>query len=239
MQRKYRFKGILTDLDDTLCNTDETFRKFRRNAAYKVLSQPLKLKSYKEFEKLFLQAKMEIKIELAGTASSHNRILYFKRISEFVNKGLNPEILRKAYREYWKATYQNLELFPKVRETLGIIKKEGLKIVIISDMTTEIQLEKIHYLNISKYIDVLITSEEVGTEKPNSSLFLNALHRLNILAKDAIAIGDSPTKDIEGAKALGLEAVQIVTRKDRKIMKSGHFKPDHVIYNFNEILKIL
>ena len=199
----------------------------------------LDLKIQYQMKKLLNQAKREIQIELAGTASSHNRILYFKRISEVLNKELNPEILRKAYRQYWKSTYQNLELFPKVREALNNIKQKGIKIAIVSNMVTEIQLEKIHYLNISKLIDVLVTSEEVGIEKPHPSIFWSALFKLNLLAKEVIVVGDDPMSDIEGAKALGIKAVQIITRKDREIMKSGHFKPDHIIYNFSEILDIL
>ncbi len=234
-----KYKGILIDLDDTLCNSNFTFQEYGTKAAYDVLKEPLGLKNIGDFGVLLEQAKKEIKIELAGTASSHNRILYFKRIGEKVSNGLDPEILRKAYHEYWDATYRHLKLFPGVVETLEELKRRGMKLALVSDMTTEIQLEKIHHLGISKYFDAIVTSEEVGVEKPHPSMFHAALYRLQLLAKDVLMVGDNPAKDIEGGEALNMETVQIVTRDDRTVYKEGYFKPDHVIHRFSQIIEIL
>jgi len=235
----FKYKGILIDLDDTLCNTMETFREHGRKAAYEVLKDPLGFKTYKHFLQLLEEAKKEIKMELAGTASCHNRILYFKRIGEKLECPLNPELLRSAYREYWKNTYKNLKLYPKVRETLEILKKNSVKMAIVSDMRTEIQLEKIHHLNLTQYFDAVITSEEVGVEKPHPAIFLTALHKLQLLSSEVIMVGDSPSRDIEGAEALQIESFRIMTRKDRQDNVGGYFKPDHVINNFSEILNII
>lgn len=234
-----KYKGVLIDLDDTLCNSNFTFQKYGTKAAYDVLKEPLGLKNIGDFGVLLEQAKKEIKIELAGTASSHNRILYFKRIGEKVSSGLDLEILRRAYREYWNATYKHLKLFPGVVETLEELKRRSLKLAIVSDMTTEIQLGKIYHLGVSKYFDAIVTSEEVGTEKPHPSMFHAALYRLQLLAKDVLMVGDNPAKDIEGGEALNMETVQIVTRKDRDIHSEGYFKPDHIIHRFSQIIDIL
>ena len=236
---KNKYKGVLIDLDDTLCNSKFTFQEYGTKAAYKVLKEPLDMKNFEEFEVLLEQAKKEIKIELAGTASSHNRILYFKRIADKRNDRINPEALRRAYREYWKATYDNLKLFPGVIDTLKELRERGLKLAIVSDMTTEIQLEKIHHLKISSYFDTIVTSEEVGIEKPHPSMFHSALHRVQLLAKDVLMIGDNPSKDIVGAEALGIETIQIVTRDDRKVINDGYFKPDHIVHRFSQIIDIL
>lgn len=233
------YKGILIDLDDTLCNSDYTFRTFGEKAAYKVLKKPLKLKNFEMFRELLEEAKKEIKIELAGTASSHNRILYFKRLAEKRNGGLEPEVLRRAYRDYWMETYKELKLFPRVEETLEELKSRGLKLAIVSDMNTEIQLEKLHHLKIAQYFDAIVTSEEVGIEKPHPSMFHTALYRLGLLAKNVIMIGDNPNKDIVGGEALEIETVQIITRDDRKVINEGNFKPDHTIHSFSQIIEIL
>ena len=70
----------------------------------------------------------------------------------------------------------------------------------------EIQLKKIAHLGISDYIDFVITSEEVGAEKPSKRIFYAALDKLNCDPGEAVMIGDDLKKDISGAEKLGIKA---------------------------------
>ena len=51
----------------------------------------------------------------------------------------------------------------------------------------------------SKYIDIIVTSEEVGIEKPSTQMFYTILQKLNLNPCDVIMIGDNYDKDIIGA----------------------------------------
>ena len=93
---------------------------------------------------------------------------------------------------------------------LKTCQKNNQTVVIISDLTTSIQLDKINALGIASYIDYLVTSEEAGAEKPNSAPFLLGLQKAKCVAKETIMIGDNLERDILGAQKLGITALQII-----------------------------
>ena len=61
-------------------------------------------------------------------------------------------------------------------------------------------------MGLEKQIDFLVTSEEVGCEKPNKLIFEKALEKINLENDQVIMIGDSELKDIKGAKNLGIRS---------------------------------
>ena len=73
-------RAVLFDLDNTLYEYDPPHKK-ALFAVYKELKNKIKL-SRKKFDFLFKISKQEIHRELSGTASAHNRILYFQRLIE-------------------------------------------------------------------------------------------------------------------------------------------------------------
>ena len=126
-----------------------------------------------------------------------------------------------------------------VLETLKKLKKKGLKIVLVSDLTTHIQLRKIKKFRITTYVDFLVTSEEAGSEKPHSIMFLLALNKVNCLPEEAIMVGDSRNKDIAGANAVGIDTVLISKTKKIKMDKKKFKNPNYSIKNISELLSIL
>ena len=76
----------------------------------------------------------------------------------------------------------------------------------MSDLTAHIQYRKIQKLNIGKYIDFIVTSEESGREKPHAYPFMLALEKLKLTNKDLFMVGDSFKKDIVGALNMGIES---------------------------------
>ena len=105
-------------------------------------------------------------------------------------------------------------------------------------MTTYVQLRKIIKLKINNYIDFLVTSEETGSEKPHSVMFLQGLKKANCLASEAIMIGDSRKKDIAGANSVGIDTIWITKSKILPTEK-GYKKPKYIIKKIPEILNIL
>jgi len=119
------------------------------------------------------------------------------------------------------------------------LKQLGFKIAILSDLMTEIQTKKLHRLKIYPYIDVLVTSEEIGVEKPNPAMFLRVLNKMELLPNEAIMVGDSLERDIEGAEAIGMQAV-LISKKRRLLKNSTQYsKPTYVINDIRDIMKIL
>lgn len=229
-------KAVLFDLDDTLYDYKNPNKKGVL-ASYRIISKEIKISKTK-FLKLYKRANDEIKYELAGTASSHSRILYFQRIIEKTHNTVNPEIILKMYKEYWDAFLKNMKLGKGVIDTFKKLKNQNIRIVLVTNLTTHIQLRKMRKLKISKYIDYLVTSEESGSEKPSAIMFLLSLKKLKILPEEAIMVGDNLVSDIEGANAVGIYSIAI-TKKKIKFDKEDYKKPNFVIKEIPEILKII
>src|SRR3989344_1789917 len=137
-------KAILFDLDNTLYEYEPIHQEALKKT-YDVLKKEIKI-SFNEFLKLFKLSKSEIQRELAGTASSHNRVLYFQRLIEKTHNTIESEIVLKLYDAYWNNFLANMKLRKGALETLKELKKMGYKTAIVSDLTTQIQLRKMNLL---------------------------------------------------------------------------------------------
>jgi len=65
--------------------------------------------------------------------------------------------------------------------------------------------------------DVIISSADVGYEKPDPRILAEALARLRTSPEETLHVGDSIDDDIEGAKAAGLDALLV----DRRGVHAG------------------
>jgi putative hydrolase of the HAD superfamily len=72
-----------------------------------------------------------------------------------------------------------------------------------------LQREKLSAAGLDDYFDVVVISGEFGVGKPDPSIFEHALTQLDCQSEHAVMIGDSLTRDIDGAIAVGLHGVWV------------------------------
>ena len=115
------------------------------------------------------------------------------------------------------------------------LKQYGIKIGILTDvaygMDNVFSLEDISVL--SDFIDIVITSVDVGYRKPNSAGYLKLLESLEIYPNDMIFIGDEE-KDIIGARKLGIVSALINRSKEIK-----DFGQDYTLESLSDIFFVL
>ena len=87
------------------------------------------------------------------------------------------------------------------------LKELGIRIGIGTDMTAHIQYRRLEFLNLSPYIDFIVTSEEAGVEKPTPHLFELCVEKAGVPAGECAFIGDNLTKDVKGAWDNGLKGI--------------------------------
>lgn len=72
-----------------------------------------------------------------------------------------------------------------------------------------LQREKLANSGLAGYFDAVVVSADVGAAKPDASVFEHALSQLGAERENAVMVGDSLTKDIDGAIAAGLGAIWV------------------------------
>ena len=220
-------KAIIFDLDDTLYS----YNKLNEQGINEICNYTCeKLKIEKEkFYEAFDKAKKDVKTTLGDVASSHNRLLYCQKTLENLNE--NPfSIALEMYEVYWQYILKNMKLNANVLEVLEFCKLKKIKIGVCTDLTVHIQHRKIRKLGINEYVDAIVTSEEVGVEKPNFKMYNKILEKLDVTPGEVLFVGDSLKKDVLGSMEYGMKALWYSKINNEKCQS---------IQNFNELLEIL
>lgn len=207
-----RTEAVVFDLDNTLYDSDYCYDLAERKLL-KVISEEFQM-TQTEAEEKFNNAKAIIKRQLGSeVASSHNRLLYMQNICE--QCGRNPFLYAmKLYDIYWDAVLENMIPFDYVIPVLDELRSMGIKIGVLTDLTAHIQYRKIEQLGLSEKIDVLVTSEEAGAEKPSPIAFDLILDKLDMKSDVVLMVGDNSSKDINGAEARGMRALLFDRQSD-------------------------
>lgn len=163
---------------------------FDENAKYpmRLRSQEEQTEIYVRYETLLLK---NIGIDLSSEVSTIAKI--FKRAEEL-------------YSDIGFALYDDvIPVMIKLRE-------KDLKIGIITNL--EIDMKPIcTKLGLDPYLDLIVTSGEAGSDKPQPGIFLLALKRAGVKASEAVHVGDQYKIDAVGAMGAGIKPV-IIDRND-------------------------
>jgi len=205
------YKGILLDLDNTLYQ----YQALHELAFSKQIAYLADISSYsiEEIEAAYSTAKIRVKNTLPATASSHNRLLYAQITCELLSLDALSHSL-KLYNIYWDSFIQELRLSQDARQFFS--NYGHLPICLVTDLTADIQHKKIAHLELMKWVNFVVTSEEAGCEKPHPFIFELALRKLNLTSTQVCMIGDNYQKDIIGAKQLGIHAYWLTAAEHKE-----------------------
>ncbi|MGN0347750.1 MAG: HAD family hydrolase [Lachnospiraceae bacterium] len=204
---KNQIKGVIFDLDDTLYDCNYTNNAASIDAVCTYAAQHLLHLPIHVVRNAFDQARESIKEGMLGdTASQHNRMLYFQRTLELL--GLPPlSCALEMYNCFWNDFLSRIIVFDGAFDVLNYLQAKGIRIGICTDMTVHIQHRKMRTLGIASYIDMLMTSEEVGAEKPNPVIYRGACEKMGLLPEECIFVGDSLKKDVLGPISNGMQGI--------------------------------
>lgn len=187
-------RAIIFDLDNTL---------YPYHPSHKAGMEAVEEKLFadygvapKSFAECFRNAREEVKKRLGQTASSHSRLLYFMRMLELLGFKSQPLLALDLEQSYWRNFLKAAELFPGVIELLEFLKASDVSVAIVTDLTAQIQLRKLIYFNLDKFVDCIVTSEEAGTDKSGFIPFELAIKKLNLPPEDIWIVGDDEKADI-------------------------------------------
>lgn len=234
---KFIFKGVLLDFDNTLYDYNLS-HKAAEFAVIDYVSRKFGV-SHLAVETALNQARFKIKEKLSGTAAAHNRLLYFQNMLEILSINALKESLN-LYNIYWDTFFEHMILYPEAFSFLDHINKK-YKTCLVTDLTAHIQYRKIHKLGISDLINFIVTSEEVGNDKPHGAMFNKALEKLNLNTDEVCMIGDNFQKDILGAMSHGIKSFWLTSNTEKGLLSDQSKFNDLVMpfSSFKELLEYL
>lgn len=100
------------------------------------------------------------------------------------------------------------EIFVEVPSTLSRLV-ESHSMALVTNGAACLQREKLAASGLSEYFEAVVVSADLGVAKPDPSVFEHALAELDVRSDLAVMVGDSISKDMDGALAAGLSAVWV------------------------------
>lgn len=146
-------------------------------------------------------------------------------------------IYRHSFRQWLQQDPRRVEL----RETLKQLRDRNKHLAVVSNdrkYATPFMLEG---LGIIDLFDHIITSEEIGIEKPDPRVFEEAARRFQKSISDIVYIGDDPIRDIQCAHQAGAKAILYIppekyrTSKGWRDYSSRTDEPDATVERFSDI----
>jgi putative hydrolase of the HAD superfamily len=106
---------------------------------------------------------------------------------------------------------ENFLLYEDAIPVLERLRRAGLKLGLVTNASRDLEAFVVHH---GLDIDAGVVSRDHGFTKPSASIFAAVLELLEVAPEEAVMVGDSLRDDVEGARALGMQAV-LVDREDR------------------------
>jgi putative hydrolase of the HAD superfamily len=98
----------------------------------------------------------------------------------------------------------HFELYDDALPVLDLLRERGLLIGLLSNSSRDLAEFVAHH---RLQADAVLTSHAHGKTKPHEAIFRAMLDLLGVPAGEAVMVGDTIEDDIEGARAVGMQAV--------------------------------
>jgi putative hydrolase of the HAD superfamily len=218
-------KSIIFDLDDTLYNEIDYLK-----SAYKEIAATIAKKSSGIFNE------ENIYNDLCFFYAQ-KKDTFLEVIEKYNLKNILKEDLLKLYRNH----YPSINLIYENENLLKKLKANGHKLGLITDGRTIQQRNKIKALNIEKYFDYILISEEFGTEKPNPS---NFNYFVELFGESSFFyVADNVSKDFIAPNNMGWKTICLMDNgkniHKQQFKISEAYLPHFKIHNLREILNLI
>ena len=134
---------------------------------------------------------------------------FFAEYERLVLQGAGVEVDSDRAWEVWlRVRQQRYEMtrYDDVLPTFDLLKQQGLTLGMISNMNRP-GGELAASMGLTPYLDLAVTSGEVGVEKPHPAIYRMALERAGSEPHETVHVGDQLTSDVEGARAVDINPV--------------------------------
>ncbi|MFJ8582968.1 HAD family hydrolase [Micromonospora sp. NPDC093277] len=211
-------KLVLFDLDNTLVDRDEAFRRWAAGFC----------------EERHLPADAFAWLIATDGDGFVPRDRFFGEVRERFGLVAPVDRLWADYRRRMPAL---VSCRPGVLDTLVALRRQSWRMAIVTNGQADNQLGKIRRTGLDRHVDAWAVSGELGVRKPARELFEAAVRGCGLeLSDGGWVVGDSPAQDVEGGRAAGLATVWISRGQAWPAELSP---PDHVCGSVEEAEHVL
>ncbi len=136
--------------------------------------------------------------------------------------------------------YFQRQMRPEMPEVLEAIKDLGLKMGVISNVTSRGQvpgdLKRYHLL---RYFDPIVMSSAYGRRKPDPSIFHHAASLAKVPTSACVHVGDRISRDILGARRAGYALAVQILHDYKEGEDPEEPRPDAIIESMTQLVDIL
>lgn len=143
-----------------------------------------------------------------------------------------------ARRIYEQEKLRCITPYPGVVDTLSRIQEQGFPMAIVTDAHSRDAVRRLEKADLLPFFSCMVTYDLVRVKKPASEPFIIALAMLKSMADEVLLVGDSPRRDIEPGKMLGIRTVY-ARYGDRFSDDRSSVQADYTIDTMAELPEIL
>lgn len=208
-------KHIFFDLDHTLwdfeTNSSETLRELFEEFELQrhINNRERFIATYQTVNGIYWKLYRDGKIDKETV-----RFKRFEATLERFNIENAGELGREIGNKYVERSPKKNAVFPDTYETLAALQKK-YPLHIITNGFSEILNIKLEHSQLRPYFDIILSSEEVGRNKPHRSVFEAAMAKANTSPAESVMIGDNLEADIEGGLKAGMHAIWFNPKKEK------------------------
>jgi putative hydrolase of the HAD superfamily len=209
-------EAVLFDLDDTLHDDTQTYRRAARDVAEMVAAE--RGVDVERVRSAYVRQADEFWVNLTAAGLRTNLSGLRARMWEAALRESGIEDADLAARcgvAYNEARKKYLAPWPGAIALLATLRAKGMKLGMITNGFAETHREKIELLQVGPAFDEIFIADEVGMLKPDPRLFEHACRALEVRPEAAAMVGDRYYRDVTGARDAGLFTVYLQIRDER------------------------
>lgn len=190
-------KAVIFDLDNTLIDFLSFKQETAKAVAIELKRHGWKLSEEQTYDKIF-QIYAERGIEYQKTFAD---LVYGENYKDNEAERLQQSAII-AYNRY---KYQTLKPYFGVMDMLDALKQKGLKLAVLTDAPRNKAWQRLVLAGLENYFDEVGTFHDLQVHKPSKEPFLRMVEKLGLTPQDCLFVGDNPSRDIKGAKEVGMK----------------------------------
>ena len=148
------------------------------------------------------------------------------------------QLCAETYRRIFQENLLTMkpQVFPKVKETLSMLKERGYTLTIASSRWHKSLSELTHDLDIAEFISYLVGADDVEKAKPNPEPVIKTLAAMGADASQTLVVGDMNVDILMGLNAGAMTCGVTYGNGKRKELEDAG--ADYIINSIDELIEI-